>query len=152
MEPTITSIAYFAFAGFSVGLGVGWWLATQRKDNAGDVIDGLKREVEAAQASRRAYEQSVTSHFANTAQLLHRMQDDYRSIYSHIATGAQELCDAEVASQMDDAKHIGAVFEVPDHLLDPAQPLDYAPKKSASEAGQLSEDFGLDKNYTSQSN
>ena len=57
MEPTITSIAYFAFAGFSVGLGVGWWLATQRKDNASDVIDGLKREVEAAQASRRAYEQ-----------------------------------------------------------------------------------------------
>ena len=94
MEPTITSIAYFAFAGFSVGLGVGWWLATQRKDNASDVIDGLKREVEAAQVSRRAYEQSVTSHFANTAQLLHRMQDDYRSIYSHIASGAQELCDA----------------------------------------------------------
>ena len=152
MESTITSIAYFAFAGFSVGLGVGWWLATQRKDNASDVIDGLKREVEAAQASRRAYEQSVTSHFANTAQLLHRMQDDYRSIYSHIASGAQELCDAEVASQMDDAKHIGGVFEVPDHLLDPAQPLDYAPKKSPSEAGQLSEDFGLDKNYASQSN
>ena len=80
------------------------------------------------------------------------MQDDYRSIYSHIASGAQELCDAEVASQMDDTKHIGGVFEVPDHLLDPAQPLDYAPKKSPSEAGQLSEDFGLDKNYASQSN
>ena len=152
MEPTITSIAYFAFAGFSVGLGVGWWLATQRKDNAGDVIDGLKREVEAAQASRRAYEQSVTNHFANTAQLLHRMQDDYRSISRPIAAGAQDLYHPAVASQMDDAKHIGAVFEVPDHLLDPAQPLDYAPKKSPSEAGQLSEDFGLDKNYASQSN
>ena len=88
MEPTLTTIAYFLFAGFAVGLAVGWSAALQRKDDDSDVINELKREVEAAQAAHRAYEQSVTSHFANTAQLLHRMQDDYRSIYAHIASGA----------------------------------------------------------------
>ena len=78
------------------------------------------------------------------------MQDDYRSIYAHVASGAQELCDSEVASQMDDMKHISGSFDVPDHLLDPSQPLDYAPKKTPGETGQLAEDFGMDKTYSSQ--
>ena len=150
MESTLTTIAYFLLAGFSVGLAVGWWAALQHKDDSSEVISELKREVEATQAAHRAYEQSVTSHFANTAQLLHRMQDDYRSIYAHIASGAQELCDSELASQMDNMKHISGSLEVPDHLLDPAQPLDYAPKKTPGETGQLAEDFGLDKTYSEQ--
>ena len=49
------------------------------------------------------------------------MQDDYRSIYAR-CVGAQELCDSEVASQMDDMKHISGSFDVPDHLLDPRNP------------------------------
>ena len=73
------------------------------------------------------------------------MQDDYRSIYTHIASGAQELCDPEVASQLDDAKLVGSAFDLADHLVDPAQPLDYAPKKTPDETGQLSEEFGLEK-------
>ena len=150
MEPTLTTIAYFLSAGFAVGVAVGWWAALQRKDDSGDVINELKREIEVAKAAHRAYEQSVTTHFANTAQLLHRMQDDYRSIYAHIASGAQELCDSEVASQMDDMKHISGSSDVPDRLLDPSQPLDYAPKKSPEETGQLAEEFGLDKTYSTQ--
>ena len=31
--------------------------------------------------------------------------------------------------------------------VDPAQPLDYAPKKTPDETGQLSEEFGLEKDY-----
>ena len=107
----------------------------------------LRDEVEVAKAAHRSYEQSVTSHFANTAQLLHRMQDDYRSIYTHIASGAQELCDADVASQLDDTKLVGSAFDLADHLVDPAQPLDYAPKKNPDEAGQLSEEFGLERAF-----
>ena len=34
MEPTLTTIAYFLFAGFAVGLAVGWWAALQRKDDS----------------------------------------------------------------------------------------------------------------------
>ena len=152
METTITTIAYFLFAGFAVGLGVGWWVGTQRKDDSSSVINELKLDVEAAHAARRAYEQSVTTHFSNTAQLLHRMQDDYRSIYAHIASGAQELCDSEVANQLENNTQISSAFDVPEHLLDRSQPLDYAPKKSPSETGQLAEDFGLEKNYTTQPN
>jgi uncharacterized membrane-anchored protein YhcB (DUF1043 family) len=147
METTATTLGYFLLVGFAVGLAAGWWAATQRKDDNDDVINELRREVEAAKTAHRSYEQSVTSHFANTAQLLHRMQDDYRSIYTHIATGAQELCDAEVASQLDDTKLVGSAFDLADHLVDPAQPLDYAPKKTPDETGQLSEEFGLDKDY-----
>jgi hypothetical protein len=51
---------------------------------------------------------------------------------------------------MDDMKHIAGSFDVPDHLLDPSQPLDYAPKKTPGETGQLAEDFGMDKNYSTQ--
>ena len=42
---------------------------------------------------------------------------------------------------------MGSAFDLADHLVDPAQPLDYAPKKSPDEAGQLSEEFGLEKDY-----
>ena len=150
MGPTLTTIAYFLFAGFAVGLAVGWWAALRRTADSSNVIKQLKREVETARAARRAYEQSVTTHFATTAQLLHRMQDDYRSVYAHIASGAHELCDREVAIHMDNMKHISGSSDVPDHLLDPSQPLDYAPKKTPSETGQLAEDFGLDKAYSSQ--
>ena len=150
METTLTTIAYFLFAGFAMGLALGWWAASQRKDDSSDVINELKREAEAAQAAHRAYEQSVTTHFANTAQLLHRMQDDYHSIYSHIASGAQELCDSKVVSQMEDMKNISTSFDVPDHLLEPSQPLDYAPKKTPGETGQLAEEFGLDKTFSTQ--
>lgn len=147
METTATTLGYFLLVGFAVGLAAGWWAATQRKDNNDDVINELRDEVEAAKAAHRSYEQSVTSHFANTAQLLHRMQDDYRSVYTHIASGAQELCDADVASQLDDTKLVGSAFDLADHLVDPAQPLDYAPKKNPDEAGQLSEEFGLERAF-----
>ena len=147
METTATTLGYFLLVGFAVGLAAGWWAATQRKDNNDDVINELRDEVEAAKAAHRSYEQSVTSHFANTAQLLHRMQDYYRSIYTHIASGAQELCDADVASQLDDTKLVGSAFDLADHLVDTAQPLDYAPKKNPDEAGQLSEEFGLERAF-----
>ena len=117
METTATTLGYFLLVGFAVGLAAGWWAATQRKDNNDDVINELRDEVEAAKAAHRSYEQSVTSHFANTAQLLHRMQDDYRSIYTHIASGAQELCDADVASQLDDTKLVGSAFDLAAHLV-----------------------------------
>lgn len=145
METTATTLGYFLLVGFTVGLAVGWWAAMQRKDSNDEVINSLRNEVEAAKTAHRNYEQSVTNHFANTAQLLHRMQDDYRSIYTHIASGAQELCDADVASQLDDTKWVGSALDLSDHLADPAQPLDYAPKKSPDEQGQLSENFGLEK-------
>ena len=80
MEPTLTTIAYFLFAGFAVGLAVGWWAALQRKDDSSDVINEPKSGVEPADAGHRAYEPSVTTHLANSAQLLHRMQVAYRSI------------------------------------------------------------------------
>ncbi|MGB0765150.1 MAG: hypothetical protein ACPGPG_08070, partial [Luminiphilus sp.] len=35
--------------------------------------------------------------------------------------------------------------EVPGNLLDVVPPLDYAPRKSPDEKGQLSETFGLDR-------
>jgi len=147
MESTVTTLGYFLLVGFAVGLAAGWWAATQRRDGNDDVINELRRELEVAKTAHRNYEQSVTNHFANTAQLLHRMQDDYRSIYTHIASGAQELCDSEVASQLDDTKLVGNAFELANHLVDPAQPLDYAPKKTPQETGQLSEEFGLEKDY-----
>ena len=146
MDPALGFIAYAAAASLLVGFGVGWWAASQRKDNSADVIESLKREVEAAKAAHRSYEQSVTEHFAGTAQLLHRMQDDYRSIYSHIASGAQTLCDGDLGDQLalNEQQRSHQSFLEPG---EPAPPRDYAPKKSPDERGQLAEDFGLEKSY-----
>ena len=146
MDQALNFMAYAAALSLLVGFGAGWWVASQRKDKSADIIESLQREVDAAKAAHRAYEQSVTDHFAGTAQLLHRMQDDYRSIYSHIASGAQALCDGELADELA-LKRQQPDFDNFLETSEPAPPRDYAPKKSPDERGQLAEDFGLEKTF-----
>ena len=117
-----------------------------RGDNKRKRILDLESQLDQAAQSRADYEAGVSEHFAKTADLLHKLTDDYRAVYRHLAEGADQLCGDQV--NMAEAALYSSDNEATAHLVEIAQPLDYAPKMP-DEQGQLSETFGLDKSNTS---
>jgi len=144
--PSVAILTATALLGLGIGLAAGWLLGMRRKSKR-DVIIDLEARLERAIESRADYEAEVAEHFAKTAQLLNRMTQDYREVYSHLASGADTLCDGEVnipsAKTLLETPDDGQ--EVPGNLVDVVPPLDYAPRKSPDETGQLAETFGLDR-------
>lgn len=144
--PSVAILTATALLGLGIGLAAGWLLGMRRKSKR-DVILDLEARLERAIESRADYEAEVAEHFAKTAQLLNRMTQDYREVYSHLASGADTLCDGEVsipsAKTLLETPDDGQ--EVPGNLVDVVPPLDYAPRKSPDETGQLAETFGLDR-------
>ena len=104
----------------------------------------LESQLDQAKHDRADYEAEVSEHFSQTADLLHKLTDDYRAVYSHLADGAEQLCGDRVSISAAALTAPTADSTDKPHLVGVAQPLDYAPKKP-DEQGQLSETFGLDK-------
>jgi uncharacterized membrane-anchored protein YhcB (DUF1043 family) len=104
----------------------------------------LESQLDQARQSRADYEAEVSEHFAQTADLLHKLTDDYRAVYTHLAKGADQLCGDQISISATALTAPSDTSEDQPHWADVAQPLDYAPKKP-DEQGQLSETFGLDK-------
>ena len=147
MFTTATLIAT-ALLSLCTGLAVGWAMGLRRKSKR-DVIIDLETRLERALESRADYEAEVAEHFARTAELLNRMTEDYQQVYSHLASGADKLGEGNVdipssASLLADRSDDEALSA---DVIDTLQPLDYAPRKSPDEQGQLSETFGLDKTH-----
>ncbi len=63
----------------------------QRRAGGGKTAAELKQEL-------GDYKENVAEHFQATAGLLHEMTEQYRAVYEHMATGAQQLCDPELAA------------------------------------------------------
>jgi uncharacterized membrane-anchored protein YhcB (DUF1043 family) len=63
----------------------------QRRAGGGKTAAELKTEL-------GEYKENVTEHFQTTANLLHDMTEQYRSVYEHMAAGAQQLCDPELGT------------------------------------------------------
>lgn len=131
-----------------IGGALGWYLAlNSRSDNKRRVIMDLESQLDQARQSRADYEAEVSEHFAQTAELLHKLTDDYRSVYTHLAKGADQLCGDQVSISAAALSPPNDPTGGQPQGVDVAQPLDYAPKKP-DEQGQLSETFGLDKSNT----
>ena len=128
-----------------IGGALGWYLAlNSRSDNKRRVIMDLESQLDQARQSRADYEAEVTEHFAQTAELLHQLTDDYRAVYSHLAKGADQLCGDQISISAATLSAPSDQSGDQSQWAEVAQPLDYAPKKP-DEQGQLSETFGLDK-------
>lgn len=66
--------------------------ASQRRAGGGKSAQELHREL-------GDYKENVTEHFQTTATLLQEMTEQYRSVYEHMASGAENLCDPESATE-----------------------------------------------------
>ncbi len=135
--------------GGAIGSLIGWYSAlASRGDNKRKIILELESQLDQARQNKVDYEAEVTEHFARTADLLNKLTDDYRSVYTHLANGADQLCGDQIS--MSEPALSAPLHDATDkpQLVEVAQPLDYAPKKP-DEQGQLSETFGLEKSDSS---
>ena len=108
------NLLFALIIGGGVGGVAGWYLAMNvRGDNKRKRIMDLENQLDQATQSRADYEAGVSEHFAKTADLLHKLTDDYRAVYTHLAEGAEQLC----GDQMNMAE---AALSSPDTEAKPA--------------------------------
>ncbi|MDJ0710115.1 MAG: DUF1043 family protein [Woeseiaceae bacterium] len=75
-----------------VGLGAGFWLGRSG-------VGGGRAKVEKAEAELEEYRRTVTEHFGQTAAHFQAIGRQYRELYEHMSSGAQELCEPDEAGQ-----------------------------------------------------
>ena len=94
MEPAEYSMTILITAGAALlilGLGLGILLgrraspAAQRQREAELKLDQVMQD-------KKAYEDEVVEHFADTATLLNNLTERYRDVHNHLAKGADKLC------------------------------------------------------------
>lgn len=73
------------------------------------------RQMEQEIARLEAYKLDVNRHFQKTAGLLHQMTSQYKSVYEHMAEGAQHLCDEEAGDEILQSLQSGLLDEK--HLM-----------------------------------
>jgi uncharacterized membrane-anchored protein YhcB (DUF1043 family) len=127
---SMSNLVLALIIGGGIGGVAGWYLALNaRGDNKRKVIMDLESQLDQAKQDRADYEAEVSEHFSQTADLLHKLTADYRSVYTHLADGAEQLCGDRVS--ISEAALTAPAADSTDkpHLVEVAQPLDYAPKK-----------------------
>jgi len=107
---------------FGLGLGLGYWFSHRREaTKAGDIQSELDE-----------YRRHVTEHFSETAQHFQAVGQQYRSLYKHMAQGAEALCDTAQAGGMLEfpAGDTAALTADSDNRGDAPEPIrDYAPEE-----------------------
>lgn len=138
----LTGIGFLA-----LGIAIGYFLAGRLNNNP-TKIGELEQQLQDLQRSNSRYRDEVSEHFSTTAELVQQMTDSYKDVYQHLAGGAQDLCNGEVASKLLPASSeavFGRVQSDEDDEGEMQAPKDYAPRQNATHSGALSEDFGLEK-------
>ena len=114
-------------------------------DLSSSQVKSLERKIAEEQLKQKRYRESVNEHFNVTADLIHHMTESYRDVYQQLASGAQELCDNEIAQKIMPTG-TDAMFddsEPQNDLTSLLPPKDYAPKDEPDSKGALSEDYGM---------
>lgn len=83
----------------AAGTAAGYFLALQRFDKQ---QNKLQDELDSARTELKQHREQVDTHFLKTGLLFNRLTDNYREIYEHLATGAQNLCSTQVTKQQLD--------------------------------------------------
>jgi uncharacterized membrane-anchored protein YhcB (DUF1043 family) len=120
-------------------------------------IEILEQQLQTLNDEHENYKSNVHSHFSDSAQLLNKLTDSYKSVYVHMAEGARALCPEYISSQLSsssDSKSIldndpfsnttASLYGDKSRLAPFAPPLDYAPNIGLDPKNTLSDDYGLD--------
>lgn len=135
----------------AIGVVIGVVVASRMNGSSSRVRE-LENQIRQMKENHQDYRASVSDHFGMTAELIQHMTESYREVYQHLASGAQDLCSAEVANKLlpadSDAVFDSSVTQEEEKELIP--PRDYAAKQSPDQKGALSEDFGIEKSKPSE--
>lgn len=111
-------------------------------------IKELENQIRELKDTHNNYRENVSDHFSMTAELFQHMTESYKEVYQHLASGAQELCNSDVAGKLLPAR-TEPEFQQDENDIRLASvinpPKDYAAKQKPGQKGALSEDFGIDK-------
>ena len=143
------SIWFIAIGCLATGIVIGTAFTRQLGSHAARVKE-LEEELENIMESHEEYRENVSEHFSVTSELINQMTGKYKEVYEHLASGAQDLCSTQVAEKLLPIQS-DAVFEKETSGDESAQihaPKDYATKSNRSQAGALSESFGLKRSKT----
>ena len=140
------SVWLIAMGCLAIGIVAGVVFAS-RLNTSPSRVQELENQIRTLKDSNNEYRHSVSDHFSMTAELVQHMTESYKEVYQHIASGAQDLCNTEVANKLlpteSDAVFDATAQETESTGLIP--PKDYVVKASPVQIGALSEDFGIDK-------
>ncbi|MED5411384.1 MAG: DUF1043 family protein [Pseudomonadota bacterium] len=140
------SLWLVAIVCLAIGIVVGVLFASYLKSSPSRTKE-LESQIKSLKESHGEYRDSVSDHFSMTAELVQHMTESYKEVYQHLASGAQDLCNTEVASKLLPTES-DAVFEATSQEEEAKgliPPKDYAAKQSPDQIGALSEDFGIEK-------
>jgi len=124
-----------------LGLGLGYWFAQIQRRREGTRICDIQNELD-------DYRRHVSEHFSETAQHFQVLGQQYRSLYKHMAEGAEALCDSSQSDAMlgftteDDP---AAMTETGDEREEPPEAIkDYAPTEELESSQSEHEDAATD--------
>ncbi len=145
MEPNTVVVAGIALAiGIIIGALLHKFFQTESAKSR-----RLESQIDQMQAQHTRYQAEVSRHFSHTAELLGRLNANYRDIFNHLAKGAEQLGSEHdfrsLATTSVEQRRYGrkdGAAQSPDSvLMDP--PRDYAPKAGPQDVGMLAEEFGF---------
>lgn len=135
---SLTTLLITAGTTFIVG-GLLSLLLTRSLSASEQKTRNLETRLQEAEESLANYQQEVTEHFAETAQLVNNLTKNYKEVHEHLAGSALKLANVDISRQLlstnvDDQE---GELNVGEEAFQP--PKDWAPSE-----GTLSEDYGLD--------
>jgi len=136
-----------------VSAGAGYWFARRGAPSHSDV-ESLRGELAAAQKQAESVEESVTTHFEQSALLFGRLAHDYRAFLEHFSESAKDLGISEVLArellERADAPLLGHSSEILDATVTtPAETDSAASAASEDAAAAESSDLDADQLYSS---
>lgn len=151
-----------SIAALLVGAAIGFLMG--RSGNASNKQAELSEQLESARTELENYKVNVNQHFEKTATLVNELTTSYKDVHEHLASGAQDLCEADTLklalepsmqssienkeAQSDSSNTSDTANpEASSDAESSEAPRDYAPKKPEDE-GTLSETFGLKEDQT----
>lgn len=99
----------------------------------------LEARLQDAEESLANYQQEVTEHFAETAQLVNNLTQDYKEVHQHLAGSALKLANVDISRQL-----LSTNIDNQEGELNVGEEAFQPPKDWAPSEGTLSEDYGLD--------
>ncbi len=135
---------------FVVGLVAGALIFKQFLSDAAKVKN-LTEEIDELTETHNDYQQSVYSHFENTALLVNKLTLSYREVYKNLARDADILCPEDITRQLALTKQSSDLLgtdtrgNLNEQMDDLFPPRDYATKSSPDQKGGLAADYGLPK-------
>lgn len=144
----LSTLIVTGIAGLVVGCVIGVLLARTTNPDQQQNRE-LENRLNKAEGKLNDYQHEVTEHFAETSQLVNSLTQSYKEVHEYLANSALKLTNPDISRQIieaGDGKLISKEGEATDAANEPpAEPArDWAPKEPG-ETGQLSEEYGLDK-------